>query len=140
MEDKTQLEKACFEVVGEKHSEYYSLLSRLLILNPEFIKNSDPRFSAQFTLVLFDDEIEDKSHIICELLDYMEMNKVGKAYELSDAKELLTLDPILKNTNNIITTLKNLPDPNYSELMRKVTIKYQHQMYYNMQGYTKRRI
>ena len=140
MEGKTQLEKACYEIVGEKFGEYYALLSRLLILNPELIRNNDPRFSAQFTLILFDEEIMDKSHVVCELLDYMELNKIGKAYELSDAKELLTIDPVLNNTKSIINTLKNLPDPNYTQLMRKVPIKYQHQLYYNMIRYSKRRI
>ncbi|MGC9779403.1 MAG: hypothetical protein HZR80_09200 [Candidatus Heimdallarchaeota archaeon] len=140
MEEKTQLEEACYIVIGEKYNEYYSLLSKLLILNPGIIKNNDPRFLAQFTMVLFDDEIKDKSHIICELIDYMDMNKVDKKNELNIARKLLDLDPVLNKTNKIITTLKKLPDPDYSKLMKKVAIKYQTQLYYNMEGYGKRRI
>ncbi len=140
MEEKTQLEKACYEVIGEKYNEYYSLLSKLLILNPDIIKNNDPRFSAQFTLVLFDDEIKDKTHIVCELIEYLNMNKIDKKNEINEVKKLLVLDPVLNITHKIITVLKKLNDPNYSKLMRKVTIKYHTQLYYNMEGYSKRRI
>ncbi|MCK5182893.1 MAG: hypothetical protein KAQ95_01220 [Candidatus Heimdallarchaeota archaeon] len=38
MKEKTILESACFEILGENYDAYYELLGNLLLLNPDYIQ------------------------------------------------------------------------------------------------------
>ena len=139
MKEKTQLEIACTEVVGDSTNQYYNILSNLLIMNPQLLKKNDTRLSAQFTSILFSDEAEDKAHLICSIIETID--KETKDQYVEQAKHLLEIDPVLDVTKQIIDKLKTLPDPNYSEIMRKVNIKNEIKLYRNRHGFrTGRRI
>lgn len=141
MKEKTPLETACNEILGEDYGQYYNVLSNILILNPNLVKENDPRLSAKVTSILFNEELKDKVHIICEYLENPELNINFSLTEIDYTKILLEMDPELINTSEIITFMKHLPDPNYSEIMRKVPIKYGARLYRSRNdGYTKRRI
>jgi len=71
-------------------------------------------------LILFDDKIEDKVSLICQLIDENE-------YDLEKVK-------------TVINELKNMGDPNYSQIMRKVDIKQSMKLYFTGESYTPRRI
>jgi len=138
MKEKTQLEIACEKVVGTETSQYYKLLSDLLIMNPHLLKNDDTRLSAQITSILFSNEIEDKAHLICSIIETIDVQSKDKYVE--QAKLLLEIDPVLDVTKQIVEKLKTMPDPNYSEIMRKVNIKHEMKLYRNRDGYVKSRI
>jgi len=139
LKEKTQLEIACAEIIGDDTNQYYEILSNLLIMNPQLLKKGDTRLSAQFTSILFSDEVDDKAHLICSIIETIDDKSNDKYVE--QAKQLLEIDPVLDITKQIIDKLKSLPDPNYSEIMRKVNIKHEMKMY--RKGYaspTRRRI
>ncbi len=138
VKDKTQLETACIEVVGKESSQYYTILSDLLIMNPQLLKDDDTRLTAQITSILFNNEAEDKSHLICRIIETYDVQSKDKYVE--QAKLLLKIDPVLDVTKQIIQKLKTLPDPSYSEIMRKVNIKHEMKLYRNRDGYVRRRI
>ncbi len=106
MVEKTALEIACVEVVGETSKEYYQLLSNLLLLNFSFIQKNDPRLSAKVTAILFDDELTDKSHLICEFIENAELNKAFSKSDVEKTKKLLDRDPKLTNSILIADKLK----------------------------------
>ena len=139
MKEKTQLEIACAEVVGDNNNQYYDILSNLLIKNPNLLKEDDTRFSAQLTSILFSEETEDKAHLICRIIETVDAKSTDKY--VKQAKLLLEIDPVLDVTKQILEKLKSMPDPNYSEIMRKVNIKHEMKIYRNGYAYTtKRRI
>ena len=138
MKEKTQLEIACAEIVGDETNQYYDILSEMLIMNPHLLKKDDTRLSAQLTSILFNDEIEDKAHLICRIIETIDTKSSDKFVE--NAKHLLEIDPVLEVTKQIIDKLKTFSDPNYSEIMRKVNIKQEMKIYRRGYGYTKSRI
>ncbi|MCE7745124.1 MAG: hypothetical protein GPJ52_08335 [Candidatus Heimdallarchaeota archaeon] len=139
MKERTQLEIACAEVVGDNTNQYYNLLSNLLIMNPHLLKEDDTRFTAQFTSILFSEEVEDKAHLICSVIETIDTKSEDKY--VKQAKLLLEIDPVLEITKQIIDKLKSLPDTNYSKIMRKVNIhKHEMKIFRRGSGYTKRRI
>ncbi|MCF2143221.1 MAG: hypothetical protein K9W42_05925 [Candidatus Heimdallarchaeota archaeon] len=140
MAKKTNLELACEKVLGKEAKQIYFLLSELLILNPRILKKNDTRFSAQLTLILFDDKIEDKVSLICQLIDENEYNLKTNIEVIDLTKSLLELDPDLEKTKAVINELKNMGDPNYSQIMRKVDIKHSMKLYFMGESYTPRRI
>jgi len=71
-------------------------------------------------LILFDDKIEDKVSLICQLINENE-------YDLEKVK-------------TVINELKNMGDPNYSQIMRKVDIKQSMKLYFTGESYTPRSI
>ncbi|MCG3253673.1 MAG: hypothetical protein KAX09_07485 [Candidatus Heimdallarchaeota archaeon] len=120
MKERTQLEIACAEIVGDETNQYYDILSEMLIMNPHLLKKDDTRLSAQFTSILFSEEVEDKAHLICSIIETID-NKSEDKY-VKQAKLLLEIDPVLEITKQIVDKLKTFPNPNYSEIMRKVNI------------------
>lgn len=138
LKERTQLEIACAEVVGDYTNQYYNLLSNLLIKNPHLLKEDDVRLSAQFTSILFSDEVEDKAHLICSIIETIDTKSKDKF--VKHVKILLEIDPVLDITKQIVDKLKSLPDPNYSEIMRKVNIKHEMKIYRKGYGYVRRRI
>lgn len=139
MKERTQLEIACAEVVGDYTNQYYNLLSNLLIMNPHLLKDDDTRLTAQLTSILFSEEVEDKAHLICSIIESID-TKSDDIF-VKQAKLLLEIDPVLDTTKQIIDKLKALPDTNYSEIMRKVNIhKHEMKLYRKGSGYVKRRI
>lgn len=140
LKKKTPLETACFEILGNDSEQYYNILSRLLILNPHFIRKNDKRLSAKITSLLFTEEIKDKVHLICLFIENDKMKSDFSQSEIELAKLLLETDPELSTTNKIISHLKELPDPNYSEIMRKVPIKHSQKLYYHGESASRRRI
>ena len=139
MKERTQLEIACAEVVGDYTNQYYDLLSNLLIMNPHLLKEDDTRLTAQLTSILFSEEVEDKAHLICSIIESID-TKSDDIF-VKQAKLLLEIDPVLDTTKQIIDKLKALPDTNYSEIMRKVNIhKHEMKLYRKGSGYVKRRI
>ncbi|NHK30800.1 MAG: hypothetical protein FK730_05575 [Asgard group archaeon] len=140
MKEKTPLETACYEVMGENYGQYYNVLSNILILNPNLVKQNDSRLSAKVTSILFDEELIDKVHIICEYLENPELNINYSPTEIDYTKILLEMDPELNNTSEIIIFLKHLPNPKYSDIVKKVPIKHELKLYRHNEGYVKRRI
>jgi hypothetical protein len=140
LKEKTPLELACFEILGEDISQYYNVLSNLLILNPHLIRENDKRLSAKITSILFDKELIDKPHLICDYLNNAEFSVDFSLIEIDYTKILLDMDPELIITEKIVEFLKQLPDQNYSEIMRKVPIKRELKLYRHREGYFKRRI
>ena len=140
MKEKTPLEQACFDILGKDFEQYYNILSHLLILNPHLVRENDKRLSAKITSLLFNEEIKDKVHLICSFIENNELEFDFSKSEIEYTKLLLEADPELFNTSKIITYLKELPDPNYSEIMRKVPIKYSGKLYYQGETRTPRRI
>jgi hypothetical protein len=142
LKKKTPLEFACNEVLGKDSNQFYNVLSNLLLLNPDMIRKNDKRLSAKITSILFDDEIEDKPHVICEYLDNSEFNINFSPTEIDYTKILLEMDPDLVTTSDIISILKEEPDQNYSEIMRKVPIKRELRLYRTAvrDGFVRRRI
>ena len=139
MKERTQLEIACAEVVGDYTNQYYDLLSNLLIMNPHLLKEDDTRLTAQLTSILFSEEVEDKAHLICSIIETIDAKSDDKF--MIQVKLLLEIDPVLDTTKQIIDKLKALPDTNYSEIMRKVNIhKHEMKLYRKGSGYVKRRI
>ncbi|MBY8993934.1 MAG: hypothetical protein KGD59_05240 [Candidatus Heimdallarchaeota archaeon] len=139
MKERTQLEIACAEVVGDYTNQYYNLLSNLLIMNPHLLKEDDTRLTAQLTSILFSEEVEDKAHLICSIIETIDTKSDDKF--VKQAKLLLEIDPVLDTTKQIIDKLKTLPDTNYSEIMRKVNIhKHEMKIFRRGYGYTKRRV
>ncbi|MFW9922666.1 MAG: hypothetical protein ACFFDW_05165 [Candidatus Thorarchaeota archaeon] len=134
----TPLEQACNEIMGEKKAQYYEILSNLLLLNSKFIQKDDKRISAKVTRILIDKNIEDKSHLLCCLIESSEIEDVNIA-EINQLKKLLDLDPNLINTESIITLIKRFPNPNYTEIMRKVDIKNELKLYRNRDAPPSRR-
>ena len=121
MKEKSQLEIACAEIVGDETNQYYDILSDMLIMNPHLLKKDDTRLSAQFTSILFSDEVEDKAHLICSIIETIDTKSEDKY--VKQAKLLLEIDPVLEITKQIVDKLKSFPVPNYSEIMRKVNNK-----------------
>ena len=114
MEEKTPLEKACEDILGEEYTEHYKILSNLLLLNYQFIEKNDPRLSAKITVILFGDSDIDKVHYICENIENAELNREFTQFDLKFAKKLLDFDPELKNTLRIIEKLKDtIKDENF---------------------------
>ncbi len=139
MKERTQLEIACAEVVGDYTNQYYDLLSNLLIMNPHLLKKDDTRLTAQLTSILFSEEVEDKAHLICSIIETIDTKSDDKF--VKQVKFLLEIDPVLDTTKQIIDKLKALPDTNYSEIMRKVNIhKHEMKLYRSRDAYAKRRI
>ncbi|MHA1532422.1 MAG: hypothetical protein ACTSR6_10535, partial [Candidatus Heimdallarchaeota archaeon] len=125
--------------VGDNTNQYYNLLSNLLIMNPHLLKKDDTRLTAQFTSILFSEEVEDKAHLICSVIETIDAKSEDKY--VKQAKLLLEIDPVLEITKQIIDKLKSLPDTNYSKIMRKVNIhKHEMKIFRRGSGYTKRRI
>ncbi|MHA1156326.1 MAG: hypothetical protein ACTSQK_09485 [Candidatus Heimdallarchaeota archaeon] len=110
MTGKTLLENACIEVVGERKKEYYQLLSNLLLLNYSFIKKNDSRLFAKVTAILFDDELADKPHLLCEFIENVELNISFSKLDLVNTKKLLDIDPELTNSILIVNKLKKQVD------------------------------
>jgi len=125
--------------VGKEAKQFYLLLSELLILNPKILKN-DTRFSAQLTLILFDDRIENKVSLLCNLIDENEYNLKTNVEVIDYTKSLLMLDPQLEKTKAIIAELRNLGDADYNQIMRKVKIKHSMKLYYSDESYIPRRV
>lgn len=140
MKKKTPLEKACKNILGEKSEPYYNILSNLVILNPEMIKEDDERLSAKITAILVNEKIKDKAHMMCLLIEDPELKYNFKEKDISYAKQLLEMDPELQNTKEIINDWKKQEDPNYSEIMRKVPLKYTQKLYYQGETRGRRRI
>ncbi|MCK5157878.1 MAG: hypothetical protein KAR08_01875 [Candidatus Heimdallarchaeota archaeon] len=139
MKEKTQLEIACAEVMGDETNQYYDILSDMLIMNPHLLKKDDTRLSAQLTSILFSEEVEDKAHLICSIIETIDTKSEDKY--VKQAKLLLEIDPVLDNTKQIVDKLKSFTDPNYSEIMRKVNVhKHEMKIFRKGSGYTKRRI
>ena len=108
-------------------------------MNPHLLKDDDTRLTAQLTSILFSEEVEDKAHLICSIIETIDTKSDDKFVKF--AKHLLEIDPVLDTTKQIIDKLKALPDTNYSEIMRKVNIhKHEMKLYRRGSGYTKRRI
>ena len=103
---ETPLESACKKVIGNEYMEYYNLLGNLLLLNYDLIKKSDQRLSAKVTAIIFDEELRDKSHLICLFLENSEMNVSFSTNDIENTKKLLELDPQLDNTQKIIDAIK----------------------------------
>ena len=91
MSEKTALEKACIEVVRLQNKEYYEILSNLLLRNYTFIKENDPRLSANITAVLFEDELVDKAHHICKFIEEEVLNQNFSQLEVEYTKKLLEI-------------------------------------------------
>ena len=140
LKEKTPLEDACAKTLGEDSSQYYNVLSHLLLLNPDFIKRNDARLSAKVTSILFDEKIQDKVNTICEYIENADWDFNFNQSEIDYTKVLLEMDPELITTHKIISILKEAPDKNYSEIMRKVDIKSEVKMYRNREGYTRTKI
>ncbi|HUT82838.1 MAG TPA: hypothetical protein VMZ29_16700 [Candidatus Bathyarchaeia archaeon] len=140
MSNKSPLETACREILGEKYEQYYDLLSNLLLLNIDIIKRNDERLSAKVTSILFDDQITNKTHIICEYIEAADWNYNFRPSELENTKKLLELDPDLKTSTKIINHLREQSDQNYSEIMRKVDVKQEIKLYRSRTGFTSSRI
>lgn len=140
MKEKTPLEKACLEILGKDSEKYYNILSHLLILNPQLINNNDKRLSAKITSLLFNAEIKDKVHLICLFIENNNLEFNFSRSDIGYTKMLLEIDPKLFNTERIISYIKTLPDPNYSEIMRKVPIKYSQKLYYQGETLTSPKI
>ncbi|TET27793.1 MAG: hypothetical protein E3J70_11210 [Candidatus Heimdallarchaeota archaeon] len=104
--EKTFLEFACSEISRDNYKEFYEILSNLLLLNPEFIQKNDPRLSAKITAILFDDELLEKSHLICQFLENPDLDVKVTATELAYTKKLLRIDPELIITNKIIDIIQ----------------------------------
>ncbi len=121
MKEKSQLEIACAEIVGDETNQYYDILSDMLIMNPHLLKKDDTRLSAQLTSILFSEEVEDKAHLICRIIETIDTKSEDKY--VKQAKLLLEIDPVLEITKQIVDKLKSFPVPNYSEIMRKVNNK-----------------
>ena len=77
-----------------------------MLLNPEFIQKNDPRLSAKITAILFDDELLEKSHLICQFLENPDLDVKVTATELAYTKKLLRIDPELIITNKIIDIIQ----------------------------------
>ena len=108
-------------------------------MNPHLLKDNDTRLTAQLTSILFSEEVEDKAHLICSIIETIDTKSDDKYVKLT--KLLLEIDPVLDTTKQIIDKLKALPDTNYSEIMRKVNIhKHEKKLYRRGYGYVKRRI
>ena len=140
MKKDTPLETACYEVLGDNAEQFYDVLSQLIILNPQFVRKDDNRLSAKLSSLLFNDGISDKVHQICVFLESDKLDKVFNKIEIENTETLLRMDPELKITKEIIAVLKKLPDPNYSEIMRKVPIKHSQKLYYQGETGSRRRI
>ena len=106
LKEKTPLENACLGVLGKDYKEYYEIFANLLLLNPEFVQKNDPRLTAKITAILFDNELLDKPHLICQFIDNPELEVKFTDSELNNTKKLLRIDPELINTNKIIEILK----------------------------------
>lgn len=106
LKEKTILESACSEILGENYIDFYELLGNLLLLNPDYIQKNDPRLSAKITAILFDDGLKDKPHLICQFIDNPELNTEFNALEVSHTKKLLEIDSELINTSKIIDLMK----------------------------------
>jgi len=137
---ETPLETACYRVLGDNAVQYYDVLSQLIILNPQFVRKDDNRLSAKLSSLLFNDEFPDKVHHICVFLENDKLEQVFNQTEIKNTEILLRMDPELKITKEIISVLKELPDPNYSEIMRKVPIKHSQKLYYQGETGSRRRI
>lgn len=120
---KTPLEIACFEVLRENAEQYYYILSHLLILNPQFVKKDDTRLSAKISSILFDENIQDKVHLICLLIENDGVDQFFSQSDIDFTKLLLNKDPELYSTSKIITYLKVKSDHKYSEIVQKVSVK-----------------
>ncbi len=140
MKEKTPLETACVKVLGESAEQYYNILTHLLILNPEFVRKDDNRLSAKVTSLLFNKTIKDKVHLICLFIENDKMEGDFSQSEIEYTKLLLKTDRDLSTTSKIISYLKELPDPNYSEIMRKVPIKHSQKLYYQGETASRRQI
>ncbi len=140
MKKETPLEIACINALGDGAEQYYNILSQLLILNPEFVQKNDKRLSAKISSLLFNETIKDKVHLICLFLENDKMERDFTQSEIDYTKLLLETDPELNTTNKIISCLKELPNPNYSEIMRKVPIKHSQKLYYQGETGSRRRI
>ena len=140
LDKATPLETACNKVLDDNAEEYYDILSQLIILNPQFVRKDDNRLSAKLSSLLFNDGFPDKVHQICVFLENDKLDKVFNETEIKNTEALLRIDPELKITMKIIAVLKELPDPNYSEIMRKVPIKHSQKLYYQGETGSRRRI
>lgn len=107
MNYNTPLQKACNKIVSEKYHEYYDLLSNILLLNANYIKDNDPRLTAKVTAILFDERDFDKVNLICQLIENDEFNSDFMEFEIKNMKKLLDLDEMLTNTLKIIDILKH---------------------------------
>lgn len=121
MKEKSQLEIACAEIVGDETNQYYDILSDMLIMNPHLLKKDDTRLSAQLTSILFSEEVDDKVHLICSIIETIDSKSEDKT--VKQAKHLLEIDPVLDITKQIVEILRSFPVSDYSEIMRKVNIK-----------------
>lgn len=124
MQKETPLETACFNVLGDGAEQYYNILSQLLILNPQFVQKNDKRLSAKISSLLFNDNIQDKVHLICLLIENDGMDQFFTRADIDNTKSLLKIDPELSTTNKIISYLKALSGQQYSEIIQKVPINH----------------
>lgn len=104
--EKTLLEFACSEILWENYKDFYNIFSNLLLLNPDFIQENDPRLSAKITAILFDDDLLEKPHLICQFIENPELDVKFTASELAYTKKLLKIDPELIITDKIIDIIQ----------------------------------
>ncbi|MCK5047155.1 MAG: hypothetical protein KAS22_11285 [Candidatus Heimdallarchaeota archaeon] len=104
--EKTLLEFACSEILRENYKDFYDILSNLLLLNPDFIQENDPRLSAKITAILFDDDLLEKPHLICQFIENPELDVKFTASELDYTKKLLKIDPELIITDKIVDIIQ----------------------------------
>lgn len=124
LKEKTPLETACFKILGNDFGQFYTILSHLLILNPQFVMKNDSRLSAKISSLFFNDDIQDKVHLICLLLENDKLDQIFTQSDIDYTKLLLDIDPELSSTNKIISYLKSLSGHKYSEIVQKVPIKH----------------
>ncbi|MFW9924223.1 MAG: hypothetical protein ACFFDW_13140, partial [Candidatus Thorarchaeota archaeon] len=85
----------------------------------KFIKKDDPRLSAKITAILFDEELVDKVHLICEFIENVEINEKFSPKEIFSAKKLIDIDEKLEKTLKIIDILKQkIVDPELGKILR----------------------
>ena len=119
MKERTLLEEACMEILGEEFVDYYEPLSNLLLLNPDYIENDDSRLSAKITAILFDPGLKDKPHLICNFIENPDINAEFKESEIQDVKKILTVDPELVNTIKIVELMKqNVITPDFEDKLQ----------------------
>ena len=67
-----------------------------MLRNYTFIKENDPRLSANITAVLFEDELVDKAHHICKFIEEEVLNQNFSKSEVENAKKIIEIDNFQK--------------------------------------------
>jgi len=137
---KSNLELACEQALGERSKGFHHLLSELLLLNPHAFDKNDERFTAQFTIILFDNSFENKIGLICSLIDENECNLKTKLEVINHAKSLLGLDPGLEYTRKILNELKELGDLQYKPIKERVANDSRLKQFLAVESYSRRKL